>query len=230
MKPKQIISETQEWFVRFSTHFLFRSSLFPFQCKTKHRNAGTNFPLLPVILVYFFKTKRKGQTEIRQTFRCLHELNYQDFKVVPVWEQHERIWTSPICSFFVVTKRSRQGCGLFFFGFLSAFLLVVILSSRKINKDKTSMNFRALPEELCVQTCILCIIKKLLSTSTCLCLLIHPHCSPIRSYTFMSLKILLLPVICQSQLLPEYPGWLSICYQSRITFTYSENLCFSSWL
>lgn len=61
------------------------------------------------------------------------------------------------------------------------------------------MNFKALPEELCVQTRILCIIKKLLSTSTCLCLLIHPHYSPIRSSTFMSLKILLLPVICQSE-------------------------------
>lgn len=148
-----------------------------------------------------------------------------------MWEQCEIIWPSLICSFFVVTKRSTQRCGLYsFFRFLSAFLLVVILSWRKINKDKTSMNFRALPEELCVQTCILCIIKKLLSTSTCLCLLIHPHCSPVRSYTFMSLKILVLPVTCQSQLLPVYPGWLSVCNQGRITFTYSENLCFSSRL
>lgn len=63
-------------------------------------------------------------------------IKYQDFKVVPVWEQCERIWTSLICSFYVVTKMSRQGCGLLFFGLLSAFLLVVILSWRKINKDK----------------------------------------------------------------------------------------------
>lgn len=70
--------------------------------------------------------------------------------------------------------------------FLSTLLIVVIIVLKK-DKDKRSMNFRVLPEELCVQTFILCIIKQLLSTSPCLCLLTHTHCKPIRSCIFMSL-------------------------------------------
>lgn len=49
------------------------------------------------------------------------------------------------------------------------------------------MNFRVLPEELCVQSFILCIIKQLFSTS--MCLLTHPHCNHLPSYTFMSLTV-----------------------------------------
>lgn len=130
--------------------------------------------------------------------------------------------------FLCCDKKEQTRMWAILFCFFVSFSSSCYIVFKKDKQRQDKYEFQGTSEELCVQTCILCIIKKLLSTSTCLCLLIHPHCSPIRSYTFMSLKILLLPVICQSQLLPEYPGWLSICYQSRITFTYSENLCFSS--